>query len=148
MNRILCIHVYMYIQTCVLIALFCSSFRCNKAITQTIHSSFNIKFCDVAGLTSAKQALRESVIIPMQYPHLFTGSRKPWKRILMYGPPGTGMWLCVCVCVMFICLCECNVWCSIFVCLFGISREKMIDYDSISHKVKQDLHKLSVVKQT
>jgi vacuolar protein-sorting-associated protein 4 len=50
----------------------------------------NVSWDDVAGLENAKQALKEAVILPIQYPQFFEGKRQPWKGILLYGPPGTG----------------------------------------------------------
>ncbi|KAG2674461.1 hypothetical protein I3843_13G121300 [Carya illinoinensis] len=50
----------------------------------------NIKWSDVAGLESAKQALQEAVILPVKFPQFFTGKRRPWRAFLLYGPPGTG----------------------------------------------------------
>ena len=44
----------------------------------------------MAGLESAKESLKEAVILPIQFPQLFQGKRQPWKAILLYGPPGTG----------------------------------------------------------
>eukprot|EP00741_Cyanophora_paradoxa_P007363 tig00001126_g7122.t1 len=50
----------------------------------------NVRWSDIAGLETAKEALKEAVILPIKFPQLFTGQRKPWKGILLYGPPGTG----------------------------------------------------------
>jgi len=50
----------------------------------------NVQWSDVAGLENAKESLKEAVILPIKFPHLFTGKRKPWRGILLYGPPGTG----------------------------------------------------------
>jgi len=51
----------------------------------------SVNFQDVVGCASAIDAIRESVVIPMQFPALF--KRLNVKRsngIMLYGPPGTG----------------------------------------------------------
>ena len=60
------------------------------AIQGTIVAPGKIRFSDVAGLTEVKRLLREAIVMPLKYPHLFSGGRKPWRRILLFGPPGTG----------------------------------------------------------
>lgn len=39
-----------------------------------------MKWSDVAGLEGAKEALKEAVILPIKFPHLFTGKRTPWRE--------------------------------------------------------------------
>jgi len=45
---------------------------------------------DIAGLEEAKQNLREAIVLPLVRPDLFSGARRPWKGILLFGPPGCG----------------------------------------------------------
>eukprot|EP00465_Bigelowiella_longifila_P001938 CAMPEP_0185258846 /NCGR_PEP_ID=MMETSP1359-20130426/7724_1 /TAXON_ID=552665 /ORGANISM="Bigelowiella longifila, Strain CCMP242" /LENGTH=439 /DNA_ID=CAMNT_0027844525 /DNA_START=66 /DNA_END=1385 /DNA_ORIENTATION=+ len=66
-----------------------------KALMKTIESVVvtekpNIHWNDVAGLETAKKLLQEAVILPVRFPNLFVGKLKPWRGILLFGPPGTG----------------------------------------------------------
>lgn len=63
----------------------------SRAISDTIIAEKpDVKWSDVANLETAKQALREAIILPMMRPDLFEGARKPWRGILLFGPPGCG----------------------------------------------------------
>ncbi|NEU34227.1 ATP-binding protein, partial [bacterium LRH843] len=50
----------------------------------------NIRWDDIADLQEAKRLLEEAVVLPMWMPDYFKGIRRPWKGVLMVGPPGTG----------------------------------------------------------
>ena len=43
------------------------------AIQETIADKGSVTFDDVAGMEEAKQTLREAIVMPLQFPHLFTG---------------------------------------------------------------------------
>ncbi len=57
---------------------------------EIINTNPDVRFPDVVGLPEAKKLLKEAVLMPMKYPHFFTGLLEPWKGILLFGPPGTG----------------------------------------------------------
>ena len=44
----------------------------------------NIKWDDVAGLELAKESLKEAVILPIKFPHLFTGKRLSVDILIKY----------------------------------------------------------------
>uniref|UniRef100_A0A1A9WFU3 Katanin p60 ATPase-containing subunit A1 n=1 Tax=Glossina brevipalpis TaxID=37001 RepID=A0A1A9WFU3_9MUSC len=49
-----------------------------------------VRWSDIADLMDAKRLLEEAVVLPMLMPDYFKGIRRPWKGVLMVGPPGTG----------------------------------------------------------
>lgn len=49
-----------------------------------------VDFEDIADLSETKKLLQEAVLLPILMPEYFRGIRRPWKGILMFGPPGTG----------------------------------------------------------
>ena len=66
-----------------------------KELRKTIEGTIiterpTITWGDVAGMEVPKQAIREAVVLPMSHPELFKGARKPWRGILLFGPPGCG----------------------------------------------------------
>uniref|UniRef100_A0A0K8SQC4 AAA+ ATPase domain-containing protein n=1 Tax=Lygus hesperus TaxID=30085 RepID=A0A0K8SQC4_LYGHE len=50
----------------------------------------DVKWSQVAGLMEAKSVLQEAMVLPLLLPEFFKGIRRPWKGVLMVGPPGTG----------------------------------------------------------
>jgi katanin p60 ATPase-containing subunit A1 len=55
-----------------------------------IESANAVQWADIAGLDQAKQLLEEAVLLPLLMPEFFQGIRRPWRGILLFGPPGTG----------------------------------------------------------
>jgi katanin p60 ATPase-containing subunit A1 len=55
-----------------------------------LDSAPKVRWTDIADLADAKALLEETVVVPMWLPDFFKGIRRPWKGVLMFGPPGTG----------------------------------------------------------
>lgn len=51
----------------------------------------NIHWTDIAGLVEAKRVLEEAAVLPLIMPEYFTGIRKPFKGVLLFGPPGANL---------------------------------------------------------
>ena len=59
-------------------------------LTSVMQQNVNVHWNDIASLDNVKNTLREIVVLPQIIPEYFTGLRKPWKGVLLFGPPGTG----------------------------------------------------------
>jgi len=55
-----------------------------------LDTKVNVSWESIAGLGEAKALLQEAVVLPLWMPDYFKGIRRPWKGVLMFGPPGTG----------------------------------------------------------
>ncbi len=55
-----------------------------------VESKVSVSWESIAGLHEAKHLLQEAVVLPLWMPDYFKGIRRPWKGVLMFGPPGTG----------------------------------------------------------
>ena len=63
---------------------------CEGLERDVLDASPGVKWDMIAGLTDAKRLLEEAVVLPILMPDFFQGIRRPWKGVLMFGPPGTG----------------------------------------------------------
>jgi len=62
-----------------------------RVITRDIYTSNpDVRFRDISGCDEAKRLLKEAVVMPVKYPQFFHGLLRPWRGILLYGPPGCG----------------------------------------------------------
>jgi katanin p60 ATPase-containing subunit A1 len=59
----------------------------------------NVRWSDIAGLREAKALLEEAIVLPLWMPDYFKGIRRPWRGVLMTGPPGY-----VLVCFLYVCV--------------------------------------------
>ncbi|KAL2179422.1 P-loop containing nucleoside triphosphate hydrolase protein [Thermothelomyces heterothallicus CBS 202.75] len=61
-----------------------------QILNEIIVQGDEVHWADIAGLETAKNALRETVVYPFLRPDLFMGLREPARGMLLFGPPGTG----------------------------------------------------------
>lgn len=55
---------------------------------EILDAKINVTWDCIAGLSHAKHLLQEAVVLPLWMPDYFQGIRRPWKGVLMFGPPG------------------------------------------------------------
>ncbi|CCF58246.1 hypothetical protein KAFR_0E00920 [Kazachstania africana CBS 2517] len=63
---------------------------CEQILNEIMVTDEKIYWEDIAGLTNAKNSLKEAVVYPFLRPDLFKGLREPIRGMLLFGPPGTG----------------------------------------------------------
>ena len=61
-----------------------------EAESNILKGKGDVAWESIAGLKEAKELLYEAAVMPLWMPEFFTGILRPWKGILMFGPPGTG----------------------------------------------------------
>lgn len=66
--------------------------KLRKAVEEVmIRDTATVKWEDVADHGKTKEFLKENIVFPIKFPHLFTGARRlPWEGILLHGPSGCG----------------------------------------------------------
>lgn len=64
--------------------------ECEQIKNEILVTDEKIHWDDIAGLSRAKNSLKETVVYPFLRPDLFRGLREPIRGMLLFGPPGTG----------------------------------------------------------
>lgn len=64
--------------------------ECEQIKNEILVMDEKVHWDDIAGLTRAKNSLKETVVYPFLRPDLFRGLREPIRGMLLFGPPGTG----------------------------------------------------------
>ena len=62
----------------------------HSLLDEVIQNGKQIYFDDIVGQDAAKEALRESIVLPSLRSDIFKGLRSPVQGILLFGPPGNG----------------------------------------------------------
>ncbi|XP_039498673.1 katanin p60 ATPase-containing subunit A-like 2 [Drosophila santomea] len=58
--------------------------------TSILQENIKIKWSDVCGNHRAIELIKEAVLTPIEFPQLFAHGLKPWRSLLLHGPPGSG----------------------------------------------------------
>lgn len=58
--------------------------------TSILQENIKIKWSDVCGNQRAIELIKEAVLTPIEFPQLFAHGLKPWRSLLLHGPPGSG----------------------------------------------------------
>ncbi|XP_060664189.1 katanin p60 ATPase-containing subunit A-like 2 [Drosophila nasuta] len=58
--------------------------------TSILSDDLKLRWSDVCGNQRAIELVKEAVLTPIEYPQLFAHGLKPWRSLLLHGPPGSG----------------------------------------------------------
>ncbi|KAM8721591.1 hypothetical protein ACLKA7_007471 [Drosophila subpalustris] len=58
--------------------------------TSILSEDIKLRWTDVCGNQRAIELVKEAVLTPIEYPQLFAHGLKPWRSLLLHGPPGSG----------------------------------------------------------
>lgn len=58
--------------------------------TSILSEDLKLRWSDVCGNQAAIELVKEAVLTPIDYPQLFGHGLKPWRSLLLHGPPGSG----------------------------------------------------------
>ncbi|XP_023174090.2 katanin p60 ATPase-containing subunit A-like 2 [Drosophila hydei] len=58
--------------------------------TSILCEDIKLRWTDICGNHSAIELVKEAVLTPIEYPQLFAHGLKPWRSLLLHGPPGSG----------------------------------------------------------
>nr|XP_016942279.1 katanin p60 ATPase-containing subunit A-like 2 [Drosophila suzukii] len=58
--------------------------------TTILQENIKLKWSDVCGNQRAIELIKEAVVTPIEFPQLFAHGLKPWRSLLLHGPPGSG----------------------------------------------------------
>ncbi|EDW72198.1 uncharacterized protein Dwil_GK10264 [Drosophila willistoni] len=74
-------------------ALFCSmDWQVLGELVKTtiLREPINLRWSDICGNHRAIELIKEAVLTPIDYPQLFAHGLRPWRSLLLHGPPGSG----------------------------------------------------------